>query len=454
MIDSEPAAGRRIIGAVHPFISASPPISYGGCGRGDAGGQRSAARCRNLSRRAAGIAVALIFGLAIIKSTPGSAQPAAAASPSLRNAAPEETLFDGKSLDGWRNPLNRGAAWVEDGAIHLKGTPIFYLVHERIFGDFILDVEVNVPEGGNSGIQFRSHYSDRDVWGYQAEVDTSDRRWAGGLYDQSRRGWIHPLTDQPEAQAAFKNGGWNHYRIQAIGDHILIHVNGVLTTDYRDCAEIEGHIALQHHGEPDKTYRFRNIKIQDLGRHRWAPLTHGDSLSGWHTRPGGMWEIADGVITGTASRSEPRHGMLISDPVFDDFTVRFQFRAIEGNSGFYFRVDEVEKPAAVAGFQAEVEPGYATGGLYETYGRAWVTQPDPEEVKKRYKPGEWSDMTVSAHGRRIVVHLNGFKSAELNDDPGRLKGHLALQLHGGQDMHVQFRQLEILKRADHGQDPR
>ena len=374
--------------------------------------------------------------------------------PRRSQTAPVESLFDGKTLNGWSNPFNRGTVWVEDGAIHLRGTPIFYLVTERVFGDFILELEVNIPEGGNSGVQFRSHFNSKDLWGYQAEVDTSDRRWAGGLYDQSRRGWIHPLTNQPKAQAAFKNGGWNHYRIEAFGDHIVIYVNGVPTTDYRDSTDIEGHIALQHHGEADKTYRFRNIRIQDFGGHQWVPLTEKNSLAGWHTRPGGVWTNEDGVITGTAPQSESRHGMLISDQVYDDFTVRFQFRAVEGNSGFYFRVDEVDKPAAVAGFQAEIDPSFATGGLYETYGRAWVAQSKPDEMAKHYKPGEWTDMTVSAHQRRIVVQVNGFQTAELKNDPGRLKGHLALQLHGGQNMHVQFRNLEILESSNHAPNSR
>jgi hypothetical protein len=53
-------------------------------------------------------------------------------------------------------------------------------------------------------------------------------------------------------------------------------------------------------------------------------------------------------------------------------------------------------------------------------------------------------MAVSAHGRRVAVHVNGRKTAELKNDKGRLKGLLALQLHGGQDMHVMFKDIEIL----------
>ena len=65
-------------------------------------------------------------------------------------------------------------------------------------------------------------------------------------------------------------------------------------------------------------------------------------------------------------------------------------------------------------------------------------------MKKWYKPDEWNTMTVSARGRRIAVDVNGHRAAESLDDPGRLEGKLALQLHGGQDVHVMFKDIEIL----------
>ena len=87
------------------------------------------------------------------------------------------------------------------------------------------------------------------------------------------------------------------------------------------------------------------------------------------------------------------------------------------------------------------------GGLYETGGRAWVVKPTPAAVKKFFRPQKWNTMTVSAHGRRIVVKVNGTQTAELKNDRGRLKGHLALPLHGGQDVDVTFKDMEILSEA-------
>ena len=175
----------------------------------------------------------------------------------------------------------------------------------------------------------------------------------------------------------------------------------------------------------------------------FVPLFDGKTLKGWHTLPGGNWVVEDGRIIGTSKRSEPRHGQLVSDKKYKDFTVRLKFKSVKGNSGLYFRVDKVDHAVGVHGFQAEIDPKNDVGGLYETGGRGWVVNPTPEQVKTYFKPGQWNSMAVSAKGRNITVEVNGKKSAELKDDPGRLEGHIALQLHGGSTMHVEFKDIEI-----------
>ncbi|MHC4346459.1 MAG: 3-keto-disaccharide hydrolase, partial [Planctomycetota bacterium] len=252
---------------------------------------------------------------------------------------------------------------------------------------------------------------------------------------------------------AFKVGQWNRYRIEAIGDSLKTWVNEVPAADLVDSQTLTGFIGLQVHSvktDEPLTVRWRNFRIKDLGSHTWEPLCDGRSLQGWHTLPGGKWEVRDGVIVGTSSKREKRHGMLITDKRYGDFTAKLKFKAIEGNSGFYFRADKVESNVGVHGFQAEIDPKNDVGGLYETGGRGWVAKPSAEELTKFFKPQQWNEMTVSAHGRRIVVHVNGHKTIELKDDPGRLEGHLALQMHGGQNMHVLFKDIEILQKCSDG----
>lgn len=179
-----------------------------------------------------------------------------------------------------------------------------------------------------------------------------------------------------------------------------------------------------------------------LAAERWQPLYDGKTLAGWHVIGKSEWKIEDGAIHGTNVKSEKTFSHLVSDRIYADFTVRLKFKAIKGNSGFYFRIEE-KGPSGVSGFQAEIDATKDVGGLYETHGRAWVAQPTPAQVATWFKPGEWNEMTVRASGGHIVVHVNGTKSAELLDDPGRKEGRFALQLHGKQDVEVWFKDIEI-----------
>lgn len=192
------------------------------------------------------------------------------------------TLFDGKTLTGWHNPYDWGEAEVKDGEIHLTTTKRkWFLCTEKQYADFIFEADVKMPEGkSNSGFMFRCHVSKNKVFGYQAEVDPSARKWSGGLYDEGRRKWfISPNRDKAESKEAaaksiaefraragdsFKRDDWNTYRIECRGDSIKILVNGTLCTDVQDSMDAQGPLALQHHGEKGKVYRFRNIRIQVL----------------------------------------------------------------------------------------------------------------------------------------------------------------------------------------------
>ena len=179
----------------------------------------------------------------------------------------------------------------------------------------------------------------------------------------------------------------------------------------------------------------------------FKPIFDGKTLKDWTPAPGGKWEVKDGAIVGTSPKSERRHGILLTDKQYSDFVVKAKFRVHSGDSGFYFRAERVKSAVSVNGFQVEVDTTQETGGLYETGGRAWVHRPTAEVIKKRkYKKGEWTDLELSAIGGHIVVKINGVISTELKNDKGRAKGHIGLQLHGGQKMHVEFKDLVILEK--------
>lgn len=177
-------------------------------------------------------------------------------------------LFDGESLDGWRNPYDYGEIWVEDGAICLRADKKFFLVTDKEYGDFVLEAEVQLPSEGksNSGIMFRCHVEPGRVYGYQAECDPEPRAWTGGLYDEGRRGWLYPDASEKGKTKIFQAplGEWIKYRIECRGDHLQVFVNGQQTLDLHDDTDAKGHIGLQHHGERGQIYRFRNITLQEI----------------------------------------------------------------------------------------------------------------------------------------------------------------------------------------------
>ena len=103
-----------------------------------------------------------------------------------------ETLFDGSSFDNFTQ-LNGSAEYrIEKGAmvgISKRKTPNSFMGTKKLYTDFILEFEVKVDNGLNSGVQFRSNsfpnFKSGRVHGYQCEIETSSRKWAGGIYDLS-----------------------------------------------------------------------------------------------------------------------------------------------------------------------------------------------------------------------------------------------------------------------------
>lgn len=195
------------------------------------------------------------------------------------------SLFDGHSLAGWVQHGGKAKYRVEDGAIvgtSVAKTPNSFLCTDREYGDFILELDLKIDDELNSGIQIRSHVHNEEtesegskipagrVYGYQVEIDPTDRAFSGGIYDEARRGWLYDLEgdDHQTARQAFQRGEWNQYRIEARGDSIKTWINVVPVANLTDNVDARGFIALQVHSVADdlagKQVRWRNIRIADL----------------------------------------------------------------------------------------------------------------------------------------------------------------------------------------------
>lgn len=171
-------------------------------------------------------------------------------------------------------------------------------------------------------------------------------------------------------------------------------------------------------------------------------IFNGKDLSGWTIYGTELWYAEDGLLV-CESGPDKEYGYLGTDKEYKDFDLTLEFKqGADGNSGVFFR-SSIEG-TKIAGWQAEVAPpGNNTGGIYESYGRGWLIQPDPE-LDKHLKFGKWNKMRVLVVGDKVETFLNGHKMITLEDEKiGAAKGKIALQIHSGGGIKVQWRNLEI-----------
>lgn len=223
---------------------------------------------------------------------PSALIPLAAAIATLSAAAAQSNsgwvaLFDGKTLNNWVVKGGTAKYTIEKDTIvgtTVEGSKNTFLSTKRDYADFELVLEVLCAKELNSGMQIRSHTYDKatpqaskkdkmrekgEVYGYQCEITTADKCVSGNFWDEGRwTKWHDDLTKKPGACSAFKDGGWNTYRIVAQGDRIRSWVNGVACADFRDTMDAAGFIGLQVHsvkaGSGPFKVRWKNIKIREL----------------------------------------------------------------------------------------------------------------------------------------------------------------------------------------------
>lgn len=199
----------------------------------------------------------------------------------------------------------------------------------------------------------------------------------------------------------------------------------------------------------------------------FVSMFNGRDLEGWEGLPGKWW-VEDGAITAQSTEEEPceaHHYLYWRGGEPGDFILRFEYR-IEGeeaNSGVQIRSEE--RPNFDAwGYQADIEAGDQwTGCLFQhdrggvvMRGMRAVIDEDGERTEEAFADGaalqeyikeeDWNAYEVLAQGSHIALRINGRLMSEVEDrdrDMARAKGHIALQMHPGPPMKVQFRNLRI-----------
>lgn len=195
----------------------------------------------------------------------------------------------------------------------------------------------------------------------------------------------------------------------------------------------------------------------------------GKSLEGWKGNDA-FWSVKDGAITGQTTAENPTKGntfLIWQGGEVGDFELRLKFKIEGGNSGIQYR--SVDKGNHVVnGYQADIDSGLTFMGiLYEEGGRGILAQrgkkveitekgekkelgtTTPEkEILDSIKKDDWNEYVVIAKGNQLTQKINGHTTIELTDqqsEKAKASGILALQLHAGPPMKVQFKDIELLR---------
>ena len=181
------------------------------------------------------------------------------------SATGQESLFNGKNLDGWT--LHGTELWyVEDGILICESGPekaYGYLSTNKYFDDFELTLEFKQEANGNSGVFIRSTVEGTKVSGWQVEVAPPGND-TGGVYESYGRGWL--IRPSKEKDKALKMGEWNTMRIRVKGDRIKSWLNGTSMISLKDkkIGQGKGGIALQIHDGGGIKVRWRNLVVTPL----------------------------------------------------------------------------------------------------------------------------------------------------------------------------------------------
>ncbi|HTE26948.1 3-keto-disaccharide hydrolase [Flavitalea sp.] len=372
-----------------------------------------------------------------------------------------EKLFNGKDLSGWKQLNGKANYEVKDGEIigtTVANTPNSFLVTEKDYGDFILELEFKVDTSMNSGIQVRSlskpDYQNGRVHGYQIEIDPSARAWSGGIYDEARRGWLCTTDYNLPAKKAFRNNAWNKYRVECIGSVIRTWVNGIPVSHLIDDLTKSGFIALQVHAiskndNPGKQIIWRDIRIQTSNlkpspwdnikvvnlipntiseqekKNGYSLLWNGKDTKGWRgakktSFPEKGWQIKEGTIQVLQSNGaeSTNGGDIVTEDEYSSFDFEFEFRLTEGaNSGVkYFVTESEQNTGSAIGLEYQVlddakHPDAKMGeNGNRTISSLYDLIPRTEIPASKKKIGEWNRGRIVVYPDNRVEHwLNGFK---------------------------------------------
>ncbi len=397
-------------------------------------------------------------------------------------------LFNGRNLDGWVNVSCAPETWtVKDGMIYCTGIPTGVMRTEKMYENYILELEYrHIKKGGNAGLFVHSDpitapgqpftrsievqiLDGRNTENYTSHGDIFGIHGATMKPDKPHpNGWMRSLPSERRAKPA---GQWNHYRVECRGGAIALAVNGKVVTRAHDANPRKGYICLESEG--GQVY-YRNTRIRRLPSSNpparmvakraqgYRILYNGLDLRGWKTPKGheGHWRAKDWVLDYDGKSEAEGDKCLWTEDEFENFSLIVDWRQPrqakaqqtplilpDGSEA----LDTEGKPKTVEVKDAGDSGIYIRGTSKSQIniwnwacgsGEIWGYRTDknmPAEVRRAATPllkadnppGRWNRFVITAIGDTVTVVLNGktvIKEAKLPGIPK--KGPIALQHHG------------------------
>lgn len=382
------------------------------------------------------------------------------------------SIFNGKDFTGWTIEEKPANFSVKDSAFVLKmtngSTRHAFVRTNKEYQDFILELDCKRDENFDSGIVLRGIIMPKEapiaLNGYMIKIDPSPTRlWTGGIFMDfgNKSEWLYNLADDKRAQQAEKVAQWNHYRVEAIGQHIKVWINGIPTVNMIDGRYAKGYIAFKIHRLKEITPKwneqmeahFKNVKIISVKPNRfekvidipvkqttaaWQQLFNGKDLTRFSTIGGaGKISVQDGAIVLNRTANTKEHTFLRTDKAYKDFILELDAKRDPSfNYGILFRAMKAADTASVRlyGYQVKIDhtSRHWTGAIFDDFGTTWNWISNLENnpiAQNAEKPtGEWNHWRIEAVGTNIKVWLNGVLTTNINNSKYK-EGCVALKIH-------------------------
>lgn len=326
-------------------------------------------------------------------------------------------LFNGHDFAGWVRTNTPESTWsYQDGMIVCTGKPIGEIRTEKMYQNFVLEVEWrHMVPGGNAGIfLFADDITARGVPFHRGiEVQVLENAY-GNTQGYSTHGDIFPIHGAkmvpingrggdrafPTENRSNPSPEWNHYRITAQDGEVTLAVNGKVVTRGQQCSPRKGYICLESEGG---VVHYRNVKLKELpdtpvaeaeiaiANRGYYSIYSGLDLSGWKSDESApdAWKARDWVLT-----HEGPHGAshtLVHEPVLENFGFVIDFKLNQAESHFELQLLNVG--------EAEVEavPDRDPILIYTT----------KNQDEKLINPGQWHRLEGTVIDSVLMLAIDG-----------------------------------------------